>query len=327
MIMILQENKNKKISRLFRALFSVCFAMSLLFSMTSFASVTSLTVSPVIIDEKAKARDILKESITLANGTDRKLNVYIFVNNVANKGDDLSLSLANWIEISRGVIELLPGEKKKIDFEIRVNLRAKPGIYHAIVSFAEGPTRDAAEGRLSSAPSATVNLEVSEDIKERLQLKKFIPDKIFFSGSSAAFFYELENIGNQTLAPSGEIRIYNRRGEEITAIDANQDNAALDPNTTKQFASVWQNANGFGQYKALINLEYGAKNAAIYDTVSFWLIPWQKILIIFGIFALIITLITYFLHQKYERRRTPQISSGRARNPADIKRNDAENKL
>ena len=216
---------------------------------------------------------------------------------------------------------------QKIDFEIRVNLRAKPGIYHAIVSFAEGPTRDAAEGRLSSAPSATVNLEVSEDIKERLQLKKFIPDKIFFSGSSAAFFYELENIGNQTLAPSGEIRIYNRRGEEITAIDANQDNAALDPNTTKQFASVWQNANGFGQYKALINLEYGAKNAAIYDTVSFWLIPWQKILIIFGIFALIITLITYFLHQKYERRRTPQISSGRARNPADIKRNDAENKL
>lgn len=303
----------KRISRsfVFRfVLFSVIVVwfsvIVMLFSgYTALAQVASLSVTPIIIDEKAKARDILKESITLINDTDRKLNVYTFVNNVAieESKTDLSSSLANWIEISRGVVEFLPGEKKKIDFEIRVNLRANPGIYHAVISFAEGPTRDEAEKKLANTPSVAVNLEVIEDIKERLQLKKFIPDKIFFSGSSAAFSYELENIGNQTSAPSGEIRIYNRRGEEVEALDANQDNAAIDPNTAKQFASIWQNAKGFGRYKALINIEYGAKNAAIYDTVSFWLVPWQKILIIFGGLALIITLITYFLHSHYEKTR------------------------
>jgi len=297
MIMIQQEIKNKMFCVSLAFLFSVGFAL-----LPQVVEAASLSVNPVIIDEKVKVRDILKESITLANDTDRKLNVYTFINNVAVKEGETAPSLANWIEISRGVIELLPGEKKRIDFEIRVNLRAKPGIYHAIISFAEGPTRDEAENKLTGAPSVAVNLEVIEDIKERLQLKKFIPDKIFFSGSAASFSYELENIGNQILAPSGEIRIYSRRGEEVAAIDANQDNAALDPNTTKQFASIWQSAKGFGQYKALINLEYGAKNATIYDTVSFWIIPWQKILIIFGGLALIITLITCFLHRKYERR-------------------------
>ncbi len=308
--------KTQNCAKLLSCLFAFFFV---LFGVCNVAQAASLSVAPVIIDEKAKARDILEESVTLTNDTERKLNVYTFVNNVViEEGKqefldpsraDQSSSLANWIMIRRGVIELLPGEKKKIDFDIEVNLRAKPGMYHALISFAEAPTRDDAEARIAGAPLVTVNLEVLEDIKERLQLKKFIPDKIFFSGSSPSFSYELENIGNQTLAPSGEIRIYSRGGEEVATIDANQDSAALDPNTKKQFASIWHSAKGFGRYKALINLEYGAKNAAIYDTVYFWIVPWQKILIIFGILALMITLITYFLHRKYERRRNSLIQN------------------
>lgn len=290
------NTKNPKLKNLL-----VVFSFILVFfSVLSEAGAASISVTPVVIDEKAKTRDILRESATLANDTNKKLNVYTFVNDVAVE-EGLASSLADWIEISRGVIELLPGGKKEIDFKINVNLRASPGIYHAVIYFAEGPTRDMAEQRIAAAPSVMVNLEVIEDIKERLQLNKFIPDKIFFSGSSVSFSYELENIGNQAVAPSGEIRIYNRRGEEVAAIDANQGNAALEPDAAKQLAGVWHSAEGFGRYKALINLEYGAKQrGAVYDTIYFWLIPWQKILMIFGSLLLVSVLITYYIHRRHE---------------------------
>ena len=108
-----------------------------------------LTFIPVLIDEKAKARDIIKESITLINTSNRKLELYPDVNDV--KPDDgtqpfsaainaagLQNSLANWIEFSRGVIELNPGEEKTIPFIIHVNQNADAGAYHALISFSDG---------------------------------------------------------------------------------------------------------------------------------------------------------------------------------------------
>ena len=110
-----------------------------------------ITASPAVFDFKAKARDILPEKIILTNKSDVKLNVYTFVNNIlATTGEakfldpgtaDYSSSLANWISISRGVLELAPGEKKEIDFSIEVNMRAKPGIYHAIISLRRSDAR------------------------------------------------------------------------------------------------------------------------------------------------------------------------------------------
>lgn len=86
----------------------------------SAAPLPQLTTTPVVIDDKAKARDILQEKVTITNATDHKLEIYPSVNNVAPKdgaqqftpaqgADQLSDSLANWIELSRGVIALSPG--------------------------------------------------------------------------------------------------------------------------------------------------------------------------------------------------------------------------
>jgi len=303
----------------------------------------TFSVTPVIIDGKAKPRDILNESITLSSTSGRKLNVYTFVNNIATiegrqefldpSKTDHSLSLANWIVISRGVIELSTGEKKIIDFRINVNLRAKPGIYHAVISFVEGPTRAYAEKRLEEAPKVTVNLEVIEDIKERLQLKRFIPDKTFFSGFPVSFSYELENIGNRPTAHSGEIRIYNRRGEEVAAITVNEKSISLEPDAAIELASVWQktetvgnlaSAGGafgeFGRYKAFLDLEYGSKQTGtIQDTVFFWVIPWQKIIVMFVVLAFFVILITYFLHRKYEGKREKRYNKAERSHVFDIK--------
>src|SRR4051812_12344963 len=83
----------------------------------SLASASVVDITPVLIDEKGKARDIFKESISLTNNTDHKIELYPGVNNVlpadgqqrfttAHDAAEQAGSLANWIELSRAVIEL-----------------------------------------------------------------------------------------------------------------------------------------------------------------------------------------------------------------------------
>lgn len=322
-----RQERNKKISRQFCAVFGVGLAISLLLYGAPSASAASLAVTPSIIDLKAEVRDILKESLTLTNNTARKLNVYAFVNNIAIQGGkqefldpsraDQSSSLANWIMIRRGVIELLPGEKKNIDFSIEVNLRAEPGMYHALISFADASTRDEAEARMAGAPSLTINLEVPEDIKERLQLKSFAPTKIFFPRFPVTFLYELENIGNRPISFSGEIRIYDRQGLEITSIPINNASAVIDPQANLKLASHWQGPEpgnrllaqvvggfkGIGRYKAFLDLAYGSKErGTLQDTLFFWVIPWPLLLVVFGALLVLVVMMAYIIHRQYEKR-------------------------
>ena len=271
-----------------------------------------LTVTPAVVDEKASARDILNKSITIQNTTSRKLMLYPSVNDVnpeageqafapASGSQGLSNSLANWIELSRGVIEISPGETKQIPFVIHVNLSAVPNMYHAQVSFFEGGDRSDAESR-TPAGSVIVNLEVKSDAKEILQLKKFSTDNVVFTGDDVIFKYQVQNIGNLDLHPSGEISIYNRRGEEIASLDVNKEGRTVSPDQSSQLASVWNGVQGFGRYKALLTVNYGSQTAAVTDTVFFWVIPWKQLLGLFVVSMIAIIFLALYFQRWFEDR-------------------------
>ena len=271
-----------------------------------------IEVTPAVIDEKAYARDILEKSITIRNNFARNARVYVSVNNIdPSRGKtefvdyqraDRTTSLANWIEISRGGIELSPGETRTIPFEIRVSSDAVGGGYHAALSIGEGPTRDQAEST-GLRTAAAVNIEVLESIREKLDLKKFISDKVFFLKFPVSFSYVLENVGNRPLVPSGEIIIYDRRGNEVGALPVNGTAAQIDPESEIQLASVWEGAQGMGRYKAYLQLEYGSgKRGSVTDSAFFWVIPLPFVLGIFLTFASVAGLLAWFVHTQYEKR-------------------------
>lgn len=276
----------------------------------AYAQSELVTITPVVVDEKAKVRDILKKSITIKNVSDRKLNIYPAVNDVhpeegeeefvaAQDSLDRAASLANWIELSRGVIDLSPGEEKVIPFVVRVNLNALPGTYHANISFSEGGSRAGSH----KVASLMVNLEVQAEVKEIMQLNKFFTDNVFFSGDDVLFNFQLENIGNQELLPKGEIRVYNRRGEEVASIDVNKEGKAVSPDQVAQLASVWNGAHGFGKYKAFLNVDYGkSQSASVQDTVFFWIIPWQQLLGLFVVGVVAVIGLALYYHRWVEER-------------------------
>ena len=284
-----------------------------------FALAAELSITPAVIDEKAKARDILKQSVTIKNTSDRKLNIYPSVNDIdrtegeqafvsAQDGSDREASLANWIELSRGVIELSPGEERNIPFVIRVNLNALPGSYHAQMTFSDGTDRASAEAR-GALVTVLVNLEVQADIKEAMQLSKFFTDNVFFSGDDVLFNVQLENIGNQALQPKGEIRIYNRKGEEVASVPVNADGKSVPPEELAQMASVWSAVNGFGKFKAFLTVDYGkSQTASVQDTVYFWIIPWKQLLGIFIGSFLAVILSAFYFHRWLEARHVKRFS-------------------
>jgi|GEM_PF-1946414 len=272
-----------------------------------------MEVSPAVIDEKAKQRDIIKESVTLTNTGSIPLNLFPAVEDVnvqngdktfayAQNADQRSDSLANWIQLSRGVISLSPGETKTVPFVIQINSNAVPGTYHVAITFTNGGTRDETANK-SPDGVANVNLEVQADVKEDLQLLKFTTDKIAFNGDDVLFNYQIVNNGNQNLQPSGDIRIYNRRGEEVATVDVNKEGKAVSPDQTTQLASVWSAVSGFGQYKALITVNYGkTQTASVQDTVFFWIVPWKQLLGLFTITVIAIGALGLYFHRWFEEQ-------------------------
>jgi hypothetical protein len=269
---------------------------------------TDFSVTPVVANEKAKPRDIIKKELLVTNNTNERVDLYITVENVdPEQGaeefqsagtSDLSTSLANWVEITRGVIELTPGESRKIPYLIHVNLSAKPGSYYARIQFKQGPVRETAEKSIEGS-ELLLNIEVEDDANERLQLGNFISEKSVVLGDSVSFSYLLENVGNRLIEPRGSIRIFNRRGEEVGSVPLNAEGEEITPENKRQLATVWSASGRFGKYKAFLDLEYGENQlASVQDTVYFWVFPWKEILVsLFGVVVLAVVG-TYIVHMR-----------------------------
>ncbi len=266
------------------------------------------SVTPIVTNEKAEPRDIIKKELLVTNNTNQRMDLYITVENVdPENGDenfespaisDLSTSLANWIEITRGVIELSPKESRKIPYLIHVNLTAKPGNYYARIKFGKGSKRSDAENKKDGA-SLMLNVEVVDNAKERLQLGNFITKKGIVFGDSASFSYILENIGNRDIEPRGSIRIFNRRGEEVGSVPLNADGKEISPDNKRQLAAAWNAAGRFGKYKAFLDLEYGENQlASVQDTVYFWVFPWKEIMVAFVGIMVLAVFGTYVIHMR-----------------------------
>ncbi|MEK7498245.1 MAG: hypothetical protein AAB611_00085, partial [Patescibacteria group bacterium] len=179
-----------------------------------------IVVSPLVIDEKAKPRDIIKGTVTIINTANRPLTLFSFVEDIVN--DDAKVefagaknvrgSLATWISFP-STIDIQKGEKRTIDFLINVNPSAIPKKYHALIALPHGSARQDVEGRVGNGASQVlINLEVLDGNVDLLQLQKFISTKSFFVRNAPSFEYSVENAGTRALVPTGEINIYDARG-------------------------------------------------------------------------------------------------------------------
>ncbi len=283
---------------------TVTFFGVLLFLVTPMvASATfNLTLSPAVIDGEAKAREILRYKVTLVNGSDHMLTLYPWARDLSaggevntREGADRATSLLSWLEFSRAQIDIPAGSSVELPVLVQVNLRATPGVYHAVLHLSNGPNRAEAELNNAETVSMIFNIRVPDDANERLSLGGFSADENMFTGDTASFGYRLENTGNRGIVPVGKIRIFDRRGAEVDVVEVNAESSKIEPEATALLGAVWQSGDRFGKYKAMLDVSYG-KTGTIQDTVFFWVLPWKRLLSLFLTLALICVVGSLLIH-------------------------------
>jgi len=265
------------------------------------------TVFPRIVDMKGRVRDTVKVPIMLTNTTAGGITVMGWVDDITKEGGqvavsdnyaqiDKTTSFAQWIEFPR-TIDIAAHEKKEIMLVATINPGALSGIYHATLSFGSGDSENEAKRRIEA--TVFVTMEVLDTTLEQLRVKDLAPQRTIFFSNPMAISYVINNTGGRALVPEGKLRLYNRLGEEVEAIEVNTEGKAVMASSSEVFSHVWNMAVlSSGKYKAVLDLEYGTKERyRLGDIVFFWVLPKY----LFGIALGILCSLLFFMMVWYRR--------------------------
>lgn len=278
------------------------FIISLVLPGISLAA--NFSVTPLIIDVQGDPNEAFTKTIKLVNHDSNIARVFASVNEISVGEDneikefvpssmsDRTTSVTSWIEITRGRIELKPGEEKEIPLIIRVNPNTPPGLYHALVGFAVGTNRDVAQEKVLNGLGSGVVIRVLVGSKQEefLRLTSYSTDPFSYIVSKGEIRFELENTGDVTLTPKNSVIIYDSRGRELTSVTIeSSDGNTIEAGQKKTYVGKLPFFNRLGKNKAYLSVEYGIeKRAALYDTTFYYSIPWLYLVIIMLLLLIVI---------------------------------------
>lgn len=298
-----------------RGLHKMMLLLVVLFLSATPAFASDYLVTPLALNLEVNKRDILSETITLINQSEKRIRLYASVNEVAVDGKGVVESFAQpasvdrtntpttWVEITRGRIELAPGETKEIPFTIRMNPNTVPGDYAIFIGFAEAANEPKAQAKIMAgqAPGMLLSLSVDQQQNMFLRLKQFITDRFITEKKGGTFSYTLQNPGRVDVIPKGEIIIYDNSGEEVTSVPLNSEDMPVPAEDEEGFSISIPNNLTMGKYKAFLSVEYGEYlKASLNDTAYFYVLPLKQLIVIFIILMLIAVFIALYVHRRYD---------------------------
>ncbi len=290
---------------------------TLLFFMMGTLSASAAThlVSPLALNYDLESRDLITDTITIINNESRVIRVFATVNTVATDGNgvvesfvqkvesDRSNTPTSWIEISRGRIEIPPGEKKEIPFTIRMNPETDPGDYNVFLGFAEASNRPQAQVKTNNgdAPGTLIHIKVDKEQNQFLRLEQFIIDKFITESDSESLTYDLINPGSVPVVPAGEVIFYDNNGIEISALPLNTEGKTISAGEEVSFAMDVPPELSIGKYKAFLSVEYGQHlTASVHDTTFFYVLPIRLLILIFVLVLIFAVMLALYVHRKYD---------------------------
>ncbi|MFT5850003.1 MAG: hypothetical protein ACI9H6_000832 [Patiriisocius sp.] len=272
-------------------------------------------VTPLALNYDLESRDLITDTITLINNENRILRVYATVNTVATDGEgvvegfvhkvesDRSNTPTSWIEISRGRIELQPGETREIPFTIRMNPETDAGDYNVFIGFADASNRPQAQTKVNQGKALGTILHIQVDSKQNqfLRLEQFLIDKFITESDSESLTYELVNPGTVPVTPAGEVIFYDNSGSEVTSMNLNGQKKVIAGGGTVSFVMDVPEELSIGKYKAFLSVEYGEHlTASVHDTTFFYVLPLKMLILIFVIILILAVIVALYIHRRYD---------------------------
>lgn len=288
----------------------------------------AITISPVIVDQPMDPGSSLHGSIHVINDTDGEQTYYVSVQNFLPQGEnggqqflpatDTS-GLAGWFRFDQTKVDLAKGESANFPWTILVPTGAEPGGHYAAVFFSTQPSDQTQTGVGVGAKTGVLFLvNVSGNVSEAASVESFnvVDDPqvdnpkptAFLTHLPANFELRVKNSGSVHLQPEGQIEVKNIFGADSAELPANPLGSRVLPSSIRRIFSGWGHTNStstgmvaelqneignfaFGRYTAHAMLTYGTSKRPLDATVTFWVIPWELILIALIVIVLLVLLL------------------------------------
>ncbi|MFA6000426.1 MAG: hypothetical protein WC783_05670, partial [Candidatus Paceibacterota bacterium] len=203
------------------------------------------------------------------------------------------------------------GEKITIPVTVSIPTNAEPrGYYGALIvsndpSQQDGFNSKEVEGktRIISRIGSLFLLKINGEGKEEGEVKDFKiigPKKLFYEERPQGFEIAYKNTGNVHLVPYGTIAIKNIFGKVVSTLPV--DAYFVLPDSTRYREINWTSGFGLGRYTAQLSLNKGYGDQYEYLNLSFWVLPWKTLLMIFFALTAVVAALYYFF-TRFELRK------------------------
>lgn len=256
--------------------------------------------------------------------------------------DDRS-GLVSWLSFAPS-IQIGPKESKEIPFSISVPQDAEPGGYFAAIlaSLVPPSERGAGAVAIQSDVGTLVLFRVNGEFSTEDGIVEFAikNDRRWFANLPVEFFFRFRNSGADRAQPLGDVTVKNIFGGITKIITSNKGAGNVLPQSIRRFDSAWVTSGGdkieqhtgevqqpelngfwehvsyewsnftFGRYRADLNLTVNNDASRSHSAhVSFWVVPWHLLLVIFvaaglffaSILAVLLVIVMMILRRRDRR--------------------------
>lgn len=263
----------------------------------------SLSVSPLTFELTANPGNSLTNKIKISNPSNRPVNIRMTVEDFKPTGETGSViitedesytySLSQWVSVEPTEFTLPPLGQQVVTFTIDVPAQAEPGGHYGSVLAEVLPSEVEGGSAIAQKVGVLVLLSVAGEVTEQLLVKEFSAPS-FIEEGPIVFLLRFENLGTVHVRPKGFISITNMLGKKEADIAFPQKNVL--PNSIRKLEVSWDPGFAIGKYTATLVANYGINNLPLTAVITFWVVPWKKILVVFIATFIIITIL--FLARK-----------------------------
>ena len=276
----------------------------------------ALTVSPAKLEIAGDPGTTLTGTVELYNEKTKSQTLYTSFENFESNDDTgtprfigADDRLATWMGAPAS-LTLAPDETIDVSYTITIPESAEPGGYFAALFFGTQPPADAGQVSIGGRLGVLVLLRVNGDVPESGGILDFgaTDQKRFYITPPIEFTHRLSNTGGDRAVPKGDIEMRNTFGFVRDRVDANPKEGSVLPNTARKFVNTWEregeapegffntvksqwNQFHFGWYTARLALDWGETGQESVAKYSFFIFPWQLLLLILIVLVLLYTIL------------------------------------
>lgn len=248
---------------------------------------SAIKVSPAIIELIAAPGEVSEVTVTVTNIADVPIPIKASPQAFSEIPQNLSdaqrdiFDASRWIELIEADFILDPGESQNVRVAVTVPTDAEPGGHYATVYMRSLiPSEVVPESRLylTARVGILAFLIVKGDIRENADFPVLRTANVH-SHLPVTFETTFRNMGNVHLLPSGVVKIYNWRNQEIEQVQMKPQ--IVLPGQEFRFLTEWSPSALLGQYTAQVEMRYGSDQTVVLSNrVPLWVSPFMLVIMI-----------------------------------------------